>query len=151
MGDSASKFHSGRVGIHTGIPVRRLPGRTRGPPLKVQLDSRQMLQGGAGHARVHAPVLLPNSRPTRRKAPGGQSNADFHPTRGDCTPLPLPCHLHVTIARCLPPMTRCWLHMDSDTPRPPWAPKHTSESPKEKTQVFYTCMCVSDSVKCEHV
>ena len=25
--------------------------------------------------------------------------------------------------------------MDSDTPRPQWAPKHTSESPKEKTQV----------------
>ena len=25
-------------------------------------------------------------------------------------------------------------HIDSDTPRPQWAPKHTSESPKEKTQ-----------------
>ena len=77
------------TGVHTGIPVRWLPGRTRGPPLKVQLDPRQMLQDGTGHARVHAPVLLPNSGPKRREAPGGQSNADFHPTRGDYTPLPL--------------------------------------------------------------
>ena len=61
LGDSASKFHGGRLGLHAGIPVRWLPGHSRGPPLKVQLDPRQMFQGGAGHARVHAPVLLPNS------------------------------------------------------------------------------------------
>ena len=107
VGDSASKLHSGCVGFHTGIPVRQLPGRTRDPPLKVQLDPRQVLQGGAGHARVHAPVLLPNPRPKRRKAPGGQSNADLHPTRGNRTPLPPPSHLQVTIARCFLPMTKC--------------------------------------------
>ena len=54
-------------------------------------------------------MLLPNSGPKCREAPGGQSNADLHPTRGDCTPLPLSCHLQVMIAWCFPPMTRCWL------------------------------------------
>ena len=31
-----------------------------------------------------------NKGPNRREAPGGQSNADLHPTWWDCTPFPFP-------------------------------------------------------------
>ena len=140
--DSASKLHSGRLGVHTRIPVRRLPGRARGPPLKVQLDPRKMFQGGAGHARVHAPVLLPNSGPKCREAPGGQSNADLHPTRGDCTPLPLSCHLQVTIAWCSPPMTRRWLPQGQRRSEALMGTQARLRVAKGEDKSFSVCVCV---------
>ena len=103
--------------------IRLTPGRitwtSKTPPLPHPPPAvmRMMLTGEVGLVvsrlmRLHLHPLtsrLPNSGPYRREAPGGQSNADLHPTRGDCTPLPLSCHLQVRSAWCPPSMTRCRL------------------------------------------
>ena len=77
-----------------------------------------------------------NKGPNRREAPGGQSNADLHPTLGDYTPFPFPPAMSSPGDNrpVLPAMTMCWL---------PRAPQHSEASadtqahpmsPKEKAQ-----------------